>query len=324
MSGVAARTSAWAGWRERLDYRDYVVYLGFVLILAFFSIILHDRGFLTASNLMNIVRQTTPVTIMAIGMAYALSAGEIDLSIGGIVALSALVTGVLLRDANLAVAVAAGLAVGVGIGLFNGLVTVKIRVPSFLVTLGTLSVVTGLARTITDLQSVPVVDETFTFWFGSGSFGPISILFVWTVVVMGLGHLIYRHTPYGRHVRAVGGNREAAASVGINTNRIRVSVLVISATTASLAGLLYTGRLQGARYTLGEADLLTVIAAVIIGGTRLFGGKGSIVGAVIGSILVGMLNNGLILMGLAVAEQMMARGAIIILAVALSLREAKT
>ncbi|MFW6098284.1 MAG: ABC transporter permease, partial [Chloroflexota bacterium] len=115
--------------------------------------------------------------------------------------------------------------------------------------------------------------------------------------------------------------RQTARYVGINTDRIRIAVLVISAMTASLAGLLYTGRLAGARYTLGEADLLTVIAAVIIGGTSLFGGRGSVVGAVVGSIIMGMLNNGLILMGLEVAEQMIARGAIIILAVALSLRE---
>lgn len=323
MSKTASADTMWTDLRERFDYRDYIVYLGFLLILLFFSVILHDDGFLTPRNLMNIVRQTTPISVMAIGMAYTLSAGEIDLSIGGIVALSALVAGVLLREANLPLAVAGALAVGVGVGLFNGLVTVKIRIPSFLVTLGTLSIVTGLARTITDLEPVPVVNATFNFWFGSGSFGPVSILLVWTAAILGVGHLIYRHTPYGRHVRAVGGDRRAAASVGINTNTIRVSVLVLSAVTASLAGLLYAGRLQGARYTLGEADLLTVIAAVIIGGTRLFGGKGSIVGAVIGSILVGMLNNGLILMGLAVAEQMMARGAIIILAVALSLRETK-
>lgn len=311
-------------WRQRVDYRDYVVYLGFVLVLVFFGIVLRDRGFLTPDNLMNIVRQTTPVTVMAIGMAYTLSAGEIDLSIGGIVAMVSLITGVLLRDTNLPVALLGGFAAGAGVGLFNGLVTVKVRIPSFLVTLGTLSIVTGFARTITDLQSVPITNPTFTFWFGSGSFGPVSILLVWTVFTLIIGHVIYRHTPYGRHVRATGGNREAAASVGIVTGHIRVSVLVISAATAALAGMLYSGRLQGARYTLGEADLLTVIAAVIIGGTRLFGGKGSIVGAVAGSVLVGMLNNGLILMGLAVAEQMMARGAIIILAVALSLRETPT
>jgi ribose transport system permease protein len=151
--------------------------------------------------------------------------------------------------------------------------------------------------------------------------GFISILFAWTALALMIGHAVYRHTRFGRHVLATGGNRAAADSVGIRTGRVKVAVLVISATTAALAGMLYAGRLHGARYTLGETDLLTVIAAVVIGGTSLFGGRGSVFGAVIGSVIMGMVNNGLILMGLDVAEQMMARGVIIIIAVALSLRE---
>jgi len=111
--------------------------------------------------------------------------------------------------------------------------------------------------------------------------------------------------------------------VGINVRRMKIAVLVITAMTAAVAGMIYAGRLHGARYTLGEADLLTVIAATVVGGTSLFGGKGTVVGAMVGSIILGMLNNGLILMGLEVAEQMMARGMIIIVAVTLSLREAR-
>jgi ribose transport system permease protein len=314
------------GLRERLsliDWRQYVVYLGFVAILIFFAIAVGGRGFLTFSNLMNIIRQTTPISIMAVGMAFALSAGEIDLSIGAVVALAALVTGLLLRETNMALAILGGLGVGLGVGLVNGIITVKVRIPSFLVTLGTLSIVTGLARTITDLQAVPILNKTYNDAFGSGAFGSFSILFVWTVAAMLIGHIVYRHATFGRHVLATGGNRTAAESVGIRTGRIKVAVLVISAMTAALAGMLYAGRLHGARYTLGETDLLTVIAAVVIGGTSLFGGRGSIFGAIIGSIIMGMVNNGLILMGLDVAEQMMARGVIIILAVALSLREAR-
>lgn len=328
-SGVSdppAVTATRVGLRERLslvDWRQYVVYLGFVAILIFFSIAVGGRGFLTFSNLMNIVRQTTPISIMAVGMAFALSSGEIDLSIGAVVALASLVTALLLREANMAVAILGGLGVGLAVGLVNGVITVKVRIPSFLVTLGTLSIVTGLARTITDLQAVPVLNQTYNDAFGSGTFGSVSILFVWTVAAMLIGHTVYRHTTFGRHVLATGGNRSAAESVGIRTARVKVAVLVISAMTAAVAGMLYAGRLHGARYTLGETDLLTVIAAVVIGGTSLFGGRGSIFGAIIGSIIMGMVNNGLILMGLDVAEQMMARGVIIILAVALSLREAR-
>lgn len=312
--------------RERVtsvDWRPYVVYLGFVAILLFFAVAVGGRGFLTVSNLMNIVRQTAPISVMAVGMAFALSAGEIDLSIGAVVALAALVTSLLLRETAMVIAMVGGLSVGLGVGLINGLITTKVRIPSFLVTLGTLSIVTGVARTITDLQAVPILNRTYNDMFGSASYGPISVLFLWTAGALVVGHAVYRYTVFGRHVLATGGNRAAAESVGIRTWRIKLTVLVISAMSAALAGMLYAGRLHGARYTLGEADLLTVIAAVVIGGTSLFGGRGSIVGAVIGSIIMGMVNNGLILMGLDVAEQMIARGVVIILAVALSLREAR-
>lgn len=322
--GLALRIEAARTLAQRLELRNYVVYLGFLAILVFFSIALADQGFLTTDNLMNIIRQTTPISIMAIGMAFALSAGEIDLSIGAVVALSALVTGLVLRDVNMLAAIPAGLGVGLGVGLINGLITVKGRIPSFLVTLGSLSIVTGLARSITDLQAVPILNQTYNNAFGSGSLGSLSVLFLWTACAMLVGHAVYRHTRYGRHVLASGGQRDAAAAVGINTARIKASVLVISAMTASVAGMLYAGRLHGARYTLGENDLLTVIAAVVIGGTSLFGGRGSVVGAVIGSIIMGMINNGLILMGLDVAQQMMAQGTIIIVAVLLSLREPRT
>jgi ribose transport system permease protein len=308
---------------RNVDWRNYVVYLGFVVILIFFAIAVGGKGFLRPENLMNIVRQSAPISIMAVGMAFVLSAGEIDLSIGAVVALAALVTARLLQQTDPFLAVAGGLAVGVVVGLVNGIVTVKVRIPSFLVTLGTLSIVSGLARLITDLQAVPVQHDAFNAIFGSGTVGPISSLFIWTAAVLGIGHLVYRHTTFGQHVLATGGNRKAAESVGINTARIKVAVLVLGSTSAAVAGLLYAGRLHGARYTLGDADLLTVIAAVVIGGTSLFGGRGSIFGAVVGAMIMGMLNNGLILMGLDVSQQMVARGLIIVLAVALSLRETR-
>jgi ribose transport system permease protein len=304
-----------------VDWREYVVYAALVLVFAFFAVMAGDRGFLTGSNLLNIVRQTTPITIMAVGMVFALCAGEIDLSIGSVVALSSLVAAVLLRDGSIALAVAGGLGVGLAVGLINGLATVKLRIPSFLVTLGTMSVVAGEARSITKLQAVAIENSTFNFLMGSGSLGPIPILLVWTLAVALIGHIFLKETVFGRHVLATGGNRGAAQSVGIKTQRIKVAALTISATTAALAGMLYAGRLNGARYTLGEADLLTVIAAVVIGGTSLFGGKGSVVGAVMGSLIMGMVNNGLVLMGLDVSQQMVVRGFLIIAAVSLSLRE---
>lgn len=311
-------------WFTAVRPDNLIVYLGFLAVVAFFAVVLQDRGFLTADNFANIARQTAMVSIMAFGMTFVLSAGEIDLSIGSIVALSAMVVAILLRETNLVIAVLGALAVGLLIGLVNGLLTTRLRIPSFLVTLGMLSIVVGLARISTDLEPVPVVDQTFAFLFGSGSIGPVPVLLVWTAVFLVVFHVILRRTPFGRQVLATGGNKIAAGYSGIDTDRIKIAVLMISAGTAAVAGMLYAGRLQGARYTLGEADLLTVIAATVIGGTSMFGGKGSIVGALVGSLLMGVLNNGLLLMGLSVSEQLVARGVIIIVAVALSLREART
>ncbi len=306
-----------------LEWHSYIVYVTFLLIFAAFAILLSDQGFLNEYNLLNILRQAAPIAIMAAAFVFVLSAGEIDLSIGSVVALSALVSAVVLRDYGFVLGALAGLGTGVAVGLFNGLVVTRIRIPSFLVTLATLEIVAGLARTITDLEPVAVTNEAFVNVFGGGDVGPISTLFVWAAVVVGGAAVLYYNKRFGAHVRATGDNRTAAMTSGINVNRVRVTALVASGTAAALAGMLYAGRLEGARYTLGENTLLPVIAAAIIGGTSLFGGRGSIPGALVGAVLLATLNNGLILYGLTVAEQRLALGAILLIAVALSLRERK-
>lgn len=321
-TGQARAGSARVARLRSLDPQRYIVYLGFVVILAVFSVALRDDGFLTATNLLNVVQQTAPITVMAVAMVFVLTTGEIDLSIGSVVALSALVAGVLLRDTgNMVLAIVAALAVGAVVGLFNGLFTTRLRVPSFLVTLATMGLVAGLARTITGLQSVPIVHEYFNGLFGSGTLAGVSTLVIWSAVAVAVGHFAYRHTRFGAHALAVGDNARAARVSGIRVERVKVAVLVASGTCAALAGLLYAGRLRGAQYALGEADLMTVIAAVIVGGTRLFGGSGTVIGALVGSLIMGVLNNGLILAGLSVSEQMIVRAAIILTAVALTLRE---
>ena len=298
MSG--SQTAVETGRRRRLGIPSgAIVYLGFLVVVVVFAVVLRDRGFLTADNFANIARQTAMVSIMAFGMTFVLSAGEIDLSIGSIVALSRDGGGhPAARDEPRHRRRSARSRVGLAVGLVNGLLTTRLRIPSFLVTLGMLSIVVGLARITTDLEPVPVVDETFAFLFGSGI------------------HRARAHPPrvdsrlprrlphpaatYALRAPGAGHRRQpiAAGYSGINTDRIKIAVLMMSAGTAAVAGMLYAGRLQGARYTLGEADLLTVIAATVIGGTSMFGGKGSIVGALVGSLLMGVLNNGLLLMGL--------------------------
>ena len=309
--------------RPEAGLRPYVVYLAAVLIFGLFAVILRDDGFLSASNLLNIGRQAAPIAVMAVGMVFALAAAEIDLSVGSVAALSSLVAAEVVGSYGFAAGAGAALAVGACIGLANGLITVKVRIPSFLVTLGMLGIVSGIARNMNNLQSLPIRNDTFLAVFGAGSAGPISSLLIWTAVVGLIGHLVLHQLRWGRHVLSVGADRAAAGALGINTARIRITALMTSAAAASFAGVLLAGRLAIGRHDLGENLLLTVIAAVVIGGTNLFGGRASVAGAIAGSVVMAMLNNGLILMGLRVADQLIARGAIIILAVALSMREQK-
>jgi len=319
---TSANTGTEVGsFASRFNLQQYVVYLGFLAIFLFFALMLRDSGFLTVRNLSNIVLQTAPVTIMAIGLVFVMSAGEIDLSIGSIVAVAALAAAVTIASYGMAAGIVAGLGAGILIGLINGALVAYVRLPSFLVTLATMGLFAGVSRSMTDLRSISVTNQTFTGFFGSGSLLGVPSLIWWTIIAIAIGHLVYRETRFGAHVLATGDNARAASVSGISVPKIRLAVLTISGGLAGLAGLLYAGRLQAAKYTLGETDLMTVIAAVIVGGTLLNGGKGSIIGALVGSLMMGMLNNGLILMGLSVSDQMIVRGLIILTAVAVSLRD---
>lgn len=304
--------------------QNNVVYLGFIAVFAYFGLT-QGQFFLQPSNLLNILVQAAPIAIMAVAFTFVLSAGQIDLSFGSVVALSALSAAVVLQGTGLWwLAAASGLGAGALVGLVNGSFTVFLRLPSFLVTLATMGIVAGIARVLTDLQSVPVTQPTFVAIFGGGRIGIFSTILVWLIVATVFGWHVLRQRRYGAHVLAVGDNSAAASAAGVNVILTRLSVFVVMSSTAALAGLLYAGRLEGARYTLGETDLLTVIAAVIVGGTSLFGGRGSVFGSVVGAVLLSIINNGLIIAGLNVSQQMIVKGVIILLAVSLSLREGKT
>jgi ribose transport system permease protein len=291
-----------------------------LLLVGVFAVVLRDDGFMTEANLLNIARQSAPVTVMAVAVVFVLSAGEIDLSLGSVVALSAVVTAKVLQEGSVALAVAAGLGVGLGAGAVNGLFVTCLRLPSFLVTLASLGAIAGLARTVSDLQSIAATDDGFIAIFGSGDLGPIPGLVFWALGAVALGHHVLRHTRFGAHVLATGDDAGAARVAGIRVDRVRFAVLLLSGVSAALAGILYTGRLQGATPTLGEQDLLVVIAAAVIGGTRLFGGEGSIIGALLGALILGALTNGLILWGFSSSEQLIAEGVLLLVAISLTLR----
>ena len=301
----------------KVQLQNYVVYIFFAVVLGFFAITIGDKGFLSVMNLFNIARTTAMITVIAVAMTFVISAGELDLSVGSIAALSALTCG-LVMQAGFAwpVAVVAGLAAGLIVGSMNGFFVTVIGIPSFLVTLGMMQFVRGLDMRVTYTNPIAISNKTYNMIFGSGSLFGIPSLLIWSVAVALLGFVVLKYTGFGREILATGGNRMAAEYSGVKTRRIKFAAFLLSGAAAALSGLLYTGMMQTARFNFGEGAELMAIAAVILGGTSLFGGKGTILGTFAGSLLIGTINNGLIIMGLDVSEQMMVAGGIIILAVA--------
>jgi ribose transport system permease protein len=302
----------------KLDWRQNIVFIAFAFVFIFFSVTLYNDGFLSVFNIANIFRQTAIISVMAVGMTFVISAGEIDLSVGSITALSALSTALVL-DAGLGIFIAliVGLLTGLLFGIINGIFVSKVGIPSFLVTLGMMGTIRGTAMWLTNTKPIPILNSTYNFWFGSGNIGQVPVLFFWIILIGTIGYIFYNKTTFGRHTLAVGGNEKAAKYTGINTALIKFKVMALSGLMAGLAGMLYAGRMQSGRYTFGQGDELSVIAAVILGGTSLFGGMGTIIGTLVGALMMGVINNGLIIAGLDVSQQMIIRGLIIIFAVAL-------
>ena len=303
---------------KRFEWRQNIIYIAFVAVFLLFAVLLRDSGFTNPNNLMNILRQTATITIMAVAMTYVIAAAEIDLSVGSIAGLSSVVTAMSISSWGLVPGILAGLLVGLVAGAISGGLVAWLKVPSFLVTLGMLGLLVGVARWITASAPIPIADQTYIAIFGGGELGPVPTIFIWVALVVGIGAIVMNKTKFGRHVRATGGNLVAAGYTGVKTARVKFIVLMLSGGGAALAGMIYAGRLQSGRFQWATGDELSVIAAVILGGTSLFGGRGQVIGSLFGAVFIGLINNGLILMGLDVSQQQVVRGAIIILAVALS------
>jgi len=307
-------------WRDLLatSWRQNIIYLGFVGIFLIFSVTLFDKGFLEPSNLLNIVRQTAMISIMAVAMTFVLATGEIDLSIGAVAGLTSVTTAMGIAAGGPALGIPVGLVTGVIVGLVNGALTTRVRIPSFLTTLAMMGIATGVAMWISGTAAIPILGRGYPYVFGGGNIGPVPILLLWTALFGVVGHLVLRRTSFGRRALATGGSETAARYSGVDTRAIKLRVLLISSIAAAVAGMLYAGRLHSGRFQLGQGDELSVIAAAVLGGTSLFGGSGTVVGSIVGSLMIGLINNGLILMGLEFSQQLIARGAIILIAVAIS------
>ena len=207
---------------KQVQWRDFVVYIFFAVVLVFFAFTIGDKGFLTVANLFNITRTTSMIAIMAIAMTFVIAAGELDLSIGSSAALSALVAALTMTAGyGMVAGVAMGILSGLAVGALNSFFVNVFKIPSFLVTLGSMQLIRGLDMRLTYTKPVAIADTTFTSFFGSGKIGPFPSLFVWSLIVVVICHIVLRYTPFGRQVLATGGNPVAARYSGVPVERIK-------------------------------------------------------------------------------------------------------
>ena len=286
-----ARTPSLGGFA----WRDNIVYLCFALVLLFFAVTIGDKGFLSMANLFNIARTTAMIAVISVAMTFVISSGELDLSVGSTAALAALVSALAMQAGyGFAGGVVAGLLAGVVVGLINGFFVTVVAIPSFLVTLGMMQLIRGIDMRITYTNPVPVRDDTFDLIFGPGNIGPVPTLFLWSLAIAVVGHVVLRYTPFGRQVLATGGNRVAARYSGVRVKRTKVICFLITGVGAALAGMLWTGMMGTARFNFGEGAELAAIAAVILGGGEFVGGRVSPIGAVVGATTIWLAANSLL------------------------------
>ena len=300
--------------------RPYMLYIAFAILLVVFS--LASPWFLSIDNFLNIGRQTTLVSIVAVGMTFVIIARQIDLSVGSTLALSGMAAALAMShvENSWIVGAVAGLGTGAVVGLLNGLLTTRLTIPSFLVTLGTLSAARGLALMVTNTKPVIITDETYFSLFGEGSFLGMPAPIAWTLAATIVGILLLHYNVFGRRIYAAGGNPTAALYSGIQVRRVTTLAFVLTGMLAGLAALILSARSHAARPDVVQGMELDVIAAVILGGCSLFGGRGFILGTLLGSLIIGTLNNGLVLLGISSPMQLVIKGAIIVAAVAFTKR----
>ena len=296
---------------------DYGILLIFAGCLIFLSIA--APNFLTADNLVNVVRQSSIIGIIALGMTFIMITAGIDLSVGSVVGLAGMVFAMLAPSSGnaLLVPLVAGLGVGLLVGFLSAALVVWGKILPFLATLATMAIARTAALVITDGQVESGLSGPAE-WIGSGSVGGIPAPVVIFIVAALICDFVLGRTKFGSHVYAIGGNEEAAQKVGISVDRVLFTVYIIGGVLAALSGLVLTGRLDGAAPTAGTGYELQVIAAVVIGGTSLFGGVGTIRGTVIGVLLLGVVMNGMNLLGVSSYYQQGVQGVILAFAVLLN------
>lgn len=291
-----------------------------ILLLICVVFALGSSEFLTTSNLLNVALQTSIIAIVAIGMSFVIFTAGIDLSVGSMMALAgAIAAGMAVRQGfDTYISITIGLGIGLILGAVNGLMIVKGGIPPFVATLSMLAIARGLTLVYTEGRPIAGLDEQFIFW-GTGQVWGIPLPVIIMAVIAVVAHIITRYTPFGLHVYSTGGNEETTRLAGVSPDRIKLAVYMISGFLAALGGILLTARLWSAQPNAAVGWELDAIAAPVLGGTSLFGGVGSIGGTVIGAFIIGVLSNGLNLMGVPSYYQQVIKGLVFILAVTVDL-----
>jgi simple sugar transport system permease protein len=323
MTSSAARTPRRQTLHDAVIDHAQVLSIGlfFIACCALFAVL--SPYFLMPGNLLNLIRQLAPLLIVAVGMTFVITTGAIDLSVGSTAAMANAVVAIELQHGlPWPVAVAVVLVLGAVVGAVLGWFVAYQKIPSFIVTLAGLSILRGVALLLTQGYSIPI-DEPgaapFIF-LGRGWIGGFPVPALFAIVIAGAGFIALTRMRYGRHVVAVGANAEAARRVGIPSLRIMLSVFMISGLSAAFAGLLIAARLGSGSSNAAEGFELNVIAAVVLGGTSLLGGTGTILGTALGALTIGVIGNGLILVHTSPFLVQIVTGTIILAAIWLNTR----
>jgi ribose/xylose/arabinose/galactoside ABC-type transport system permease subunit len=297
------------------------ILIGFIFLVVVSTII--EPRFLTAVNLLNVIRQVSIFGILAIGQTFIILTAGIDLSVGSVLALAVVLVAGVLPKYGILPAIAVGLAVGAAMGTINGLGVTLGRVQPFVMTLGMLGIARGLAFMYTGGMPIPVLDKAFLF-IGNGYLLGVPVPAIIFVVLVILAALMLRYTPFGRYVYAIGSNEEAARLSGVNVLQYKTLVYTIGGLLSGVAGILYASQLAVGPPIAGEGYELDSIAAVVVGGTSLFGGEGGMFGTFLGAAIIGSMANILNLTGVSPFVQKLAKGLLIIAAVIIKARGRKT
>ncbi|MDR1613452.1 MAG: ABC transporter permease [Planctomycetota bacterium] len=302
--------------------------MGIILLLLCIVFAVFGRNFATPGNMTNILTQISINTAIAVGMTFVILLGGIDLSVGSVLSLCTVLAGLVITNDGMPVwlrivlAVFAGLGGGMACGLFNGLVSETWKIPAFVVTLGMLNMARGAVLLISDSRTIFNFPRAFNTLGSQAPWG-VPLIFIFSLVIVFFGYVVLRFTIYGRMIYAIGNNEEAVRLSGHNTKFHKVAAYVICGAAVGIAAILYMLRLNIASPILGNGFELNAIAAAVIGGTSMSGGKGSPIGTLIGAAIMGVLNNGLLLIGMGDFARQIVTGFIIVLAVVLDTYRAK-